>query len=262
MSEQSLIPSSASEVAGGGTMSWQKHPLWALAYLTVVPLLDVRAGMPSPLPTNIDPSSFAQQVDSMMRLEPEALQRLCAISFFGLCFFLSAWTFKLLWNYLQRDFSSLPRLSYAKALGFVFLWGLLFVVVLTMISGARELMTPGAWQKQGFTYKLAASKNDRPANPEAVRRLAIEKLRRALWKFAATHEGRFPASLDASIPDELWEIPGTGRVRYVYREGKSAGHAPSLLAYEVDLDPDRRFALLANGDIVSMTTAEIEKSSK
>ncbi len=29
---------------------------------------------------------------------------------------------------------------------------MLCVVVLTMISGARELMTPGAWQKDGFTY--------------------------------------------------------------------------------------------------------------
>jgi hypothetical protein len=24
-----------------------------------------------------------------------------------------------------------------------------------MISGARELMTPGAWEKQGVTYRLA-----------------------------------------------------------------------------------------------------------
>ncbi len=34
------------------------------------------------------------------------------------------------------------------------LWGLLFLLILTMISGARELMTPGAWKKEGFTYKL------------------------------------------------------------------------------------------------------------
>ncbi len=36
----------------------------------------------------------------------------------------------------------------------VVLWGLLFTVVLAMISGARELMTPGAWEKQGATYRL------------------------------------------------------------------------------------------------------------
>ena len=27
-------------------------------------------------------------------------------------------------------------------------------VVLAMISGARELMTPGAWEKHGATYRL------------------------------------------------------------------------------------------------------------
>ena len=52
------------------------------------------------------------------------------------------------------DFTRLPRLSYSKALAMVVLWGLLFVVVLTMISGARELMTPGAWKKNGITYSV------------------------------------------------------------------------------------------------------------
>ena len=61
---------------------------------------------------------------------------------------------KLLWNYLAKDFSKLPPMTYRKALAAVTLWGLLFLLVLTMISGARELMTPGAWEKQGATYKL------------------------------------------------------------------------------------------------------------
>ena len=38
----------------------------------------------------------------------------------------------------------------------VVLWGLLFMLVLTMISGARELLTPGAWEKKGATYQLKA----------------------------------------------------------------------------------------------------------
>ena len=46
---------------------------------------------------------------------------------------------QLLWNYLRRDFSLLPRLSYGKAVGVVGLWGLLFVLVLTMISGAARI---------------------------------------------------------------------------------------------------------------------------
>jgi hypothetical protein len=45
-------------------------------------------------------------------------------------------------------------MTYARALAAVALWGFVFVIVLTMISGARELLTPGAWEKQGATYKL------------------------------------------------------------------------------------------------------------
>src|SRR5437764_12710923 len=65
--------------------------------------------------------------------------RVQTISFFLLGFFLSSWLIQLLWNGLHKDFARLPRLSYGKALGLVALWGLLFVLVLTMISGAREL---------------------------------------------------------------------------------------------------------------------------
>jgi hypothetical protein len=110
------------------------------------------AGMPSPLPTH---------VDRVLRLNGTALERLQVISFFLLAFMLCAVAVMLLWNYVRRDFPSLPRATLGRSAAVVFLWGLLFVIVLTMISGARELMTPGAWEKQGFTYKLTtASAND------------------------------------------------------------------------------------------------------
>ena len=76
------------------------------------------------------------------------------ISFFLILLLVLALLVKLLWNYLARDFSKLPRMTYPKALAAVTLWGLLFLIVLTMISGTRELLTPGAWEKQGATYKL------------------------------------------------------------------------------------------------------------
>jgi hypothetical protein len=110
----------------------------------------VLAGMPSPLPT---------QVDRILRLNESALERLQAISFFLLVFLLCAAAVAVLWNYVRRDFPVMPRLTYGKAVAGVFLWGMLFIIVLTMISGARELMTPGAWEKQGFTYRLT----DQPA---------------------------------------------------------------------------------------------------
>jgi hypothetical protein len=83
-----------------------------------------------------------------------ARMRIEAISFFLAALLISAGLIRLIWNGLRKSFTRLPCLSYAKALGLVLLWGLLFIVVLAMISGARELMTPGAWEKQGATYRL------------------------------------------------------------------------------------------------------------
>jgi len=93
-----------------------------------------------------------------LTLTDVASLRLEVISFFLMGLLVSAGVVMAVWNGLRRDFAWLPRLSYAKACGVVVLWGLLFVVVLTMISGARELMTPGAWEKNGLTYKLRDNK--------------------------------------------------------------------------------------------------------
>src|SRR5437762_9168023 len=135
-----------------------------------------------------------------MSLTDVAKMRLENISFFLVGFFLSAFLIKLLWNYLANDWTFLPRLSYFKALGVVTLWGLLFVLVLTMISGARELMTPGAWEKKGITYKLADP--ERESQLRLARRQRLEDLRDALWNYAYKHEGRFPSVLssETSIP--------------------------------------------------------------
>lgn len=88
--------------------------------------------------------------------------RLQVISFFLAAFLLSAWGVKGVWNALRKDFPTLPHLSYKRALAFVFLWGLAFNLVLTMISGARELMTPGAWDKEGLTYRLSPEADSPP----------------------------------------------------------------------------------------------------
>ena len=90
----------------------------------------------------------------MVTLSDVARARLSTISFFLVVLLALAFVIKLLWNYLARDFRRLPRMTYPKAVAAVLLWGLVFLIVLTMISGARELLTPGAWEKQGATYKL------------------------------------------------------------------------------------------------------------
>ncbi len=113
----------------------------------------VIAGMPSALP---------EDLPTVLRLKEEPHQRLQVISFFLLGIGLSSLGVMASWNFLARDFRSLPRLSFSKAISLVVLCGLLFVVVLTMISGARELMTPGAWKKSGITYTLD---DDPPEEP-------------------------------------------------------------------------------------------------
>ena len=121
--------------------------LVAYIALTCVPST-AQAGMPSVTLTDI------------------ARMRVQTISFFAMGLLLCSWFVQLLWNYLRRDFSVLPRLNYGRALGVVILWGLLFVLVLTMISGARELMTPGAWEKQGATYRLSQDPLPTPQESE------------------------------------------------------------------------------------------------
>lgn len=211
-----------------------------------------RAGMPAPLPT--DP-------ERLLRLNDSVAARLQTFSFFLLVLLGAAAAVRLLWNHFRRDFPRLPRLTFGRALAAVLLWGLWFVVVLTMISGARELMTPGAWQKQGFTYKLADAVPPADADPARLRRQHLERLRTALWQFAATHNGRFPAGDERrAIPDELWTIPDTGGMRYEYFPGRSAAPAASaalLLAVEPELEVDRRPALLTDGDVLVLRSTEL-----
>lgn len=100
------------------------------------------------------PNMVPETVETVLRLRDEPRERLQAISFFLLGLAFSAAAVYGLWNYLARDFKRLPRIGYLQSLVLVILWGLLSVIVLTMISGARELMTPGAWRQQGLTYTL------------------------------------------------------------------------------------------------------------
>jgi hypothetical protein len=206
------------------------------------------AGMPSPLPS--DPETY-------WRLSESVSFGLQSISLFAVLFIVCGLVLQWLWNYLQRGFPFLPRLTICRAMALVLLWGALFIVVLTMISGARELMTPGAWVKQGFTYKLDQSERYPLLSAEQKRRRHFEELRTALWQFAATHKGMFPREDEtAAIAGDLWEIPGGGGLRYQFISGSSAGPEASLLAYEPDLGNRVRLVLKTNGDIIEMTTEQ------
>ena len=109
-----------------------------------------------------------EEIPRYLTLSKLAKLRLDAISFFLVGLLACGWAIQLIWNSLAKDFTKLPRISYLRSLGLIALWGLLFLLVLTMISGARELMTPGAWRKNGLTYELAEPAKTAPDKSPAA----------------------------------------------------------------------------------------------
>jgi hypothetical protein len=112
-----------------------------------------------------------EEIPRYLTLSKLAKLRLDAISFFLVALLASGGAIQLIWNSLAKDFPKLPRISFLRSLGLIALWGLLFLLVLTMISGARELMTPGAWRKNGLTYELVEPEKkayDKPAESSAA----------------------------------------------------------------------------------------------
>lgn len=192
--------------------------------------------------------------------------RFSALSFFLVGFLASAWGIQRLWNVLQRDFPRLPELTFKAATGIVFLWGLLFVIVLTMISGARELMTPGAWEKQGATYRLAG-KAVAPAEAPPGEALSLQrqqqllKLHTALLGHAARREGRYPSDEElAGIDREVWNLPQRLGTRYLYVPGRSIEGVSAVLAYEPLVYDDSQLVLWTDGRTQSMSIAELERA--
>jgi hypothetical protein len=210
---------------------------------------DAFAGMPAPLPS---------ESEKIYRLGDSPLLRLQTISFFAAGLLFCAAAVQAIWNFIGRDLPTLPRLTFLRALGAVVLWGLLFVIVLTMISGARELMTPGAWKKQGFVYKLADDQSTTvESDSSGQRRQALEKLRRVLWQFAATHNGHFPGRTELS--PNILDIPDTYGMQFFYVSGLSADQPTALLAYEPELQAGQQLVLYTDGTISTADAALIKK---
>lgn len=187
--------------------------------------------------------------------------RLETLSFFAALFFASSWVIQKIWNGLSRDFPRLPRLGYWRAVGLVAIWGLLFLVVLTMISGARELFTPGAWEKVGFTYKLADSQaDDVKENTPSARREKLERLRSALWAYASAHSGKLPASSsDPDIAPEFWQTPDPSGVQYGYVGDLTVHVGSRPLAFEPSVVSGDLWVLFANGEIRTVPSVELDR---
>lgn len=179
-----------------------------------------------------------------------AKMRLSTISFFLVLLVLSAVVLRWLWNGLVKEFPKLPVLTYRAALGMVVVWGLLFVLVLTMISGARELMTPGAWTKRGATYQL----NEQPI--AVARHDRLQQIRDALWVYAAAHDQAFPMNA-ASLPEVDWRSLHASGSPYRYVPGAQADQGRRPVVYEPGLFGRERLVLLSDGSIERWPVAEI-----
>jgi hypothetical protein len=60
------------------------------------------------------------------------------------------------------------------------------------------------------------------------------------------------------IASELWEAPDAGGVRFHYRPGRLADQGQEVVAYEPEFDPARRLVLKSSGDIVEMSSADLD----
>ncbi len=219
-----------------------RHALLLAVVIVLADTAPVFAGMPS------------------FTLTDAASMRLQSISFFLVVFLASAFIIRWIWNALRSDFPKLPRLSYLKSLGLVGLWGFLFLLVLTMISGARELMTPGAWKKDGLTYTLGDEKTPEsppPGPSEEVRRAKLESLFKELAAYALKHDKQFPASGESSIRPYSWQTPHASGMRYLYFEGRNTDDGGRILACEPELFGDWRLVLFTNGEIRRMKSAKL-----
>jgi hypothetical protein len=178
-----------------------------------------------------------------------ARRRLEVLSFFLWALVLGGVAIHRLWNRLARR-GWVLALTARQAVLMVGLWSMGSMVVLIMVSGARELMIPGAWGRHGVVRALSAP--DRAAAlVERGRTLALEQLRSALWRHAAAHGGEFPANeLDPEGGTARWQSFDPEGRPFIFLPGRRADLGADPVAFEpATFGPERR-VLLSNGEIV------------
>lgn len=193
---------------------------------------------------------------TVVTLTDVAAARIDALSFFLVTYLVISWVVKIIWNQLAKSFAALPILKYRQALGVVFVTGLLFYVVLTMISGARELLTPGAWEKQGAGYRLRDG--EQVALTKEERRKALSELKAAIWEFAKTSGGKAPSGpFGGQVAAELWNFGDGGFYALVPRVKPGGGR--EVMVYEPSTAGGRRFVLLADGSIEDRAEGDLKR---
>lgn len=178
------------------------------------------------------------------------------ISFFIFLIVVCAFVFQLLWNYVAKGIPKIPRINFKRALSLVVLLGAAMLLVLTMISGIRELLTPEAWRRQGSAYRL----NDPAQEPARLR--SMEHLRSALFDYARAHAGKFPMNdFVREIPEKIWESPDNDSTHYLYSGGLTTNDANAIVALEPVAFGEKRFVLRSSGKIEKLSAEEIENTA-
>ena len=209
--------------------------IWRIAaiVLTILAVPSLRAGM------------TVYDLNDVVRL------RLQEISFFAVMLAVSGLIVRVLWNVIARSVPALPKLPYKQAMALTLVLSLGVMLVLTMISGARELLTPGAWRRQGSAYKLNAPEN------ESVRLRNMVALKTALLDYAERNGGKFPPhDWGPEIPQKIWEADLSG-THFIYFVGKATNLKGALIAAEPLNFGESRYVLTASREIEKWTAQAI-----
>lgn len=214
-------------------MKFRPTVLWLVMTWVSFAAKHLHAGMGVPIPVEVD----YEELPQIRTLTPWFDARLQTLSFFLAALAVVAVVVKWMWNLLQRDWPKLPRMTYRAALMTTGLWALLSIVILTMISGARELMTPGAWKQHGWTYQLADKSSQKsPSSPEMGQAYRLRKRYEGMQRLSAwinsyveKHQ-KFPES---ATEDPVWDVPTFPGQRYVVKVGpKPDGDWNETIAFE------------------------------
>lgn len=194
----------------------------------------ILAGMGIPLPFDTELTEVATEPYKRQ------IQLLC---FAGAALLVSAVLIKVAWNALIKDSTKFPQLGYLKSLGIAFLWGLAMFLVLMMIHGSRHVLTPNAWVRDGWTYRLNDETTQQLKAYRDERRKYLESVGGRLLEYVREHDGMWPETLD-ELGGESVTVPGAGGLGYVYSPKQDS----ETVLVEPEID-SVRFALMRDGKV-------------
>lgn len=195
------------------------------------------AGMPALLPWDSEPSPLVS--------EPFSRQVQLLIGSV-IVLLIGAAIVKGLWNSLVKDFESLPRMSYLRSIGMTILWGLAMVVALILIDGTRHTLSPSAWVRNGFTYRLSTEEEQILNDFRQERREQLENLYADVKNHVESNGGELPQTL-TQIESDFLSVPQNMELQYLW---KVDAENSTFQIVEPELVDDVRYAVTADGEVI------------